>query len=103
MWHWTMNWLHNGGIFDDSDIPLHECQTLPLFHPSLKRNHFPIMSAIIRRLDNQSTSQGGVIFHQLELLTRYFLVYFLCLNLEFVGNLLYDAFITFDELYRHWQ
>ena len=77
MWHWTMNWLHNGGIFDNSDIPLHECQTLPLYHPSLKRNHCPIMFAIIRRLDNQSTSQGGVIFHQLELLTRFFGLFFM--------------------------
>ena len=53
------------------------------------------MSAIISLLDNRSTSQGGVIFPQLELLTR-FLSFLLCLHLEFVGNpLFYDAFRYF--------
>ena len=71
--------------------------------PNLKRNHCPIMFVIISRLDNRSTSQGGVIFPQLELLTR-FLCVFLCPNLEFVGNPFFMMLsVALDELYSQWQ
>ena len=43
MWPWTMNWLHCGGIFDNIDISLHECQTLRLCHPSLERNRYALL------------------------------------------------------------
>ena len=43
MWQWTMNWLHCGGIFDDIGIPLHECRTLRLYHPSLERNRYGLL------------------------------------------------------------
>ena len=92
MWQWTMNWLHCGGIFDDIDISLHECQTLRSCLPSLKRNHCPIMFVIISRLDNRSTSQGGVIFPQLELLKRFFVFYFTSKSRVCREPLLYVAF-----------
>ena len=76
MWQWTMNWLHCGGIFDEIGILLHECQTLRLYHPSLKKYHCPIRSAIISRLDNRSSFQGRVIFPPLEILARFCCVFF---------------------------
>ena len=67
------------------------------------RTYLAVMSAIISRLDNWSTSQGGVIFPQVELSTRY-LCFLLCLNLELVGKpFLMMLSVSLDELYRQWQ